>query len=322
VNHAMKMGRTFSLAFLALVLTGPAVSRGDTACRPGDPAPGQSAGTGAVKGYVRDVATGTPVGAVRITLVYVKNETVKFDLQTDKKGYFYIGGLAPGYYTFFLEKTGFLPISQAVRVPLGEIAQSDFVLQTLATAQTSGSPAAGVKAIAAFKNGKWDEAVQAFSEALASDATNPTLFFYRGASEENRGRMDEALADYQKAIVLKPDFVLAYARSAKIHARQKSYEKALSCYQKALELGDPDITTLYNSAIILMNLGKNLEATDALDSLLKRDPDYADAYYYLGILSIGRGETEKAKNLLQKFLQLDPANPNASVAKQILASLG
>jgi tetratricopeptide (TPR) repeat protein len=58
------------------------------------------------------------------------------------------------------------------------------------------------------------------------------------------------------------------------------------------------------------------------ENLLVFDEDYADAYYYLGIITIGQGDAEKAKELLQKFLDLDPENPNAPVAQKILESLG
>jgi tetratricopeptide (TPR) repeat protein len=282
----------------------------------------QSGTTGAIKGYVKDAQTSAPLDMVKITLVYTKNETVKFEIQTDKKGYYYIGGLTPGYYKFTFEKEGLLPASQTWQVKLAETVQADLELQTLETSRLADSPKAAQKAMALFKEAKWEEAVKEFSEGISGDPTNPLLYFYRGLSQENRDQVEEALADYQKAIELKPGFVLPYSRSAKIYARQKNHEKASELYQKAVELGDNDITTLYNHAVVLMNLGKNAEAKVALESLLERDREYADAYYHLGILSIGQGETQKAKESLQKFLQLDPENPNAPLARKILESLG
>jgi tetratricopeptide (TPR) repeat protein len=78
----------------------------------------------------------------------------------------------------------------------------------------------------------------------------------------------------------------------------QNHEKGNEFCQKAVELGDQDITTLYNYAVVLMNLGKSAEAKVTLENLLKLDPDYADAYYHLAILAIGQGETEKAKEFL------------------------
>lgn len=297
-------------------------SEGGVHPQPGNPAPGQSGTTGAIKGYVKDAKTSAAIDKVSVTLVYMKNESIKYNLQTDKKGYYYMGGLTPGHYKSSFEKDGFLPASQTWRVPLADTVQADVDLQALETARAADTPETARIAMAFFKDAKWEEAVKIFSEGISGDPANPSLYFYRGLSQENRGQMEEALADYQKAIELKPDFVLPYSRSAKIYARQQNHEKANEFYQKAVELGDQDITTLYNHAVVLMNLGKNAEAKVALESLLERDRDYADAYYHLGILSIGLGEMEKAKEFLQRFLQLDPENPNALLAKQILESLG
>ena len=70
-----------------------------------------------------------------------------------------------------------------------------------------------------------------------------------------------------------------------------------------------------------MNLGKNLEAKVVFEQLLTLDPNYSDAFYQLGIIFIGLGETEKAKEFLQKFIEMDPENKRASLAKEILKSL-
>jgi len=297
-------------------------SEGGVHPQPGNPAPGQSGTTGAIKGYVKDAKTSAAIDKVSVTLVYMKNESLKYNLQTDKNGYYYMGGLTPGYYKSSFEKDGFLPVSQTWRVPLAGTVRADYELQTLETARTVASPAMAQKAMTLFKDSKWEEAARAFSEGISGDPANPLLYYYRGLSQENADRAEEALTDYQKALELKPDFALPYSRSAKIYARRQNQEKAAEFYQRATELGDQDLTTYYNYAVVLMNLGKNAEARIALEKLLERDSDYADAYYHLGILSIGLGETEKAKGFLRKFLTLDPENPNAPLAGQILESLG
>jgi len=318
----MKTTSALVLVVSVMFFCSALLSGSETHTEPGDFGSVQSGVTGAIKGYVKDGGTGAPIDKVKITLIYTKNETVKFEILTDKKGYYYIGGLTPGYYKFSFEKDGFLPASQTWRVRLADTVQADFDLQTLETARAVDSPKTAQKAMAFFKEAKWEEAVKEFSGGISVDPANPLLYFYRGVSQENLGRIEETLADYQKAMELKPDFVLPYSRSAKIYARRQNYEKAVELYQKAVELGDQDITTRYNYSVVLMNLGQNAEAKVALENLLELDPDYADAYYHLGILSIGQGETEKAKEFLQKFLQIDPENPNAALAKQILESLG
>ncbi len=280
----------------------------------------QSGTTGAAKGFVKEAKTGEAIAKAKIILVDSKNESLKYELQTDKKGYYYKGGLRPGYYNFNIEKENFLPTAKTVRLRLGDTVQTDFELQILES-QIPEAMKKADKAMKLFREEKWGDAVKEFSEGIADDQTNPMLFYYRGIAQENNGNTEEAMSDYQKTIELKPEYTMPYSRAAKLLARQKNFEKASEFYQKSVELGDQDITTLYNYGVVLINLGKSLEAKVVLENLLLLDEAYADAYYHLGIISIGQGDSERAKELLQKFLELDPENTNAPIALKIIESL-
>ena len=282
----------------------------------------QSGIAAAVKGYVKDARTGQVIPKAKIVIVYSKSENVRYTLETDKKGYYYKSGLTPGYYRFTVEKEGFLPTEKTLRARLADTVQHDFELQVLEVDTVAEAVKSAKKAMKFFNEAKWDEAVAEFSEGISENPENPTLYFYRGLSQENNGKVEEALADYQKAVELKPEFTLPYSRSGKIYARQQNHEKARELYQKAVELGNQDITTLYNYGVVLINLGQSPEAKTIFEKLLAVDEGYPDAYYHLGIITIGQGDAEKAKELLQKFLELDPENPNAPVAIKILESLG
>jgi len=73
--------------------------------------------------------------------------------------------------------------------------------------------------------------------------------------------------------------------------------------------------------VVLMNLGKSEAARPVFENLLSLDENYSDAYYHLGIIYIGLGDVTKAKEFLQKFVDMDPENSNAPIAKKILESL-
>jgi Tfp pilus assembly protein PilF len=282
----------------------------------------QSGVAAAVKGYVRDANTGEVIPKAKILIVYSKSENVRYSLDTDKEGYYYKSGLTPGYYRFRIEKEGYLPSEQTVRARLADTVQQDFELSVVEVNPVAEAAKSAQRGMKFFNEAQWDEAVAEFSEGIAEDPENPTLYFYRGLSHENNGNAEQALADYEKAMELKPEFILPYSRSGKIYARQQNHEKARDLYQRAVELGDKDITTLFNYGVVLINLGQGSEAKTIFEKLLQVDENYPDAYYHLGIITIGQGDAEKAKELLKRFLELDPENPNAPVAQKILESLG
>jgi tetratricopeptide (TPR) repeat protein len=280
----------------------------------------QSGTTGAVKGHVKNAATGQMIAGAKIYMENAKFSNIRYELKTDDEGYFYKGGLQPSQYKFTVEKEGFMPSSRTVRVRLADTVEADFELQT-SDSLVPESTKAAKRALELFREEKWEEAIVEFSEVIAEDQTNALLYFYRGMSQEQKGNTTEALLDFQKAIELKPDFLLPYSRTGKIYARQQDYEKAHEFYQKSVELGDEDTTTLYNYAVVLINLGNSAEAGTVLEKLLGLDDAYADAYYHLGIVTIGAGDSVRAKELFKKFIELDPENPNVPIAKQILETL-
>ena len=160
----------------------------------------QSGVAAAVKGYVKDARTGEVIPKAKIVLVYSKSDSVRYQLETDKKGYYYKSGLTPGYYRFTIEKEGFLPTEMTVRARLADTVQHDFELQILEVNPVAEAAKAGQKGMKLFNEAKWDEAVEEFSEGISEYPANPTLYFFRGLSQENNGQVEEALIDYQKAI--------------------------------------------------------------------------------------------------------------------------
>ncbi|MCJ7727920.1 MAG: tetratricopeptide repeat protein [Actinobacteria bacterium] len=276
--------------------------------------------TGSAEGYVKDSQTGEPIDKAKISIVYTESTNIKFELHSDKKGHFYRGGLIPGIYKITVDKEGYVPMQRTIRVPLGDTAKVDFKLEIFESRAPKSSKLSS-QASALLNDGKYEQAIGKFTEAISEAPSNPIFYFYRGASFDKIGDTDKALEDYQKSVELKPDFALPIASIGKIYAKKKDFDNAIEFYKKAVELGDQDVITYYNYGVCLMNLGKNTQAKDIFEKLISLDENYSNAYYQLGIIYIGLGDSAKAKELLQKFIDMDPENQNALLAKEILKSL-
>lgn len=276
--------------------------------------------TGAIEGYVTNAQTGDVISQAKITIVSAKSEAMRYELYSDKKGHFYKGGLVPGFYNITVEKEGYLPVSDSVRVSLGDTPVMAIKLESVESLvpQSVKTLDQGMKLIDA---GKYDEAIEKFTNAISADQSNPVYYYYRGVSLEKSGNIDKALEDYQESIELKPNFILSISRTGNLYAKKKDFEKAIEFYKKAIEAGEQDITTYYNYGVCLLNLGNGEEARNVFEKLLSMDANYSDAYYRLGIIYIGLGDPAKAKECLQKFIEMDPENTNAEIAREILKSL-
>eukprot|EP01098_Paradermamoeba_levis_P002936 TRINITY_DN1389_c0_g1_i1.p1 TRINITY_DN1389_c0_g1~~TRINITY_DN1389_c0_g1_i1.p1 ORF type:complete len:570 (-),score=236.00 TRINITY_DN1389_c0_g1_i1:116-1825(-) len=88
----------------------------------------------------------------------------------------------------------------------------------------------------ALQQGKHQEAVQHYTEAINLSATNHVLYSNRSAAYCTLGKYAEALEDANKTVELKPDWGKGYSRKGAAHHGLQEWAEARTAYSKALEL--------------------------------------------------------------------------------------
>ena len=134
-----------------------------------------------------------------------------------------------------------------------------------------------------------------------------------------------------------PDVSEALARAEEVLELQPDNSEALRiAYDSALGLDDPETaaraldglaesdpqwaaTGLYQIAVELYNNGQTNEAVQALERVLQVEPDHARAHYLLGVALFNTGQTGPASDHLRRFIELAPDDPDAVIAKDLLA---
>jgi tetratricopeptide (TPR) repeat protein len=275
---------------------------------------------GAIKGHVLDKEAGQPVAEAKVIIVSAKAQSIRYEIVTDKKGFFYKSGLQPGVYQVSCEKSGFAPAVTSLRLSIAEERDITFSLEIIK--QTTPAAVGLMTEVERLLNeGKFQEVIDKITAAGAGESLNHVLYYYRGAALEKVGDEQQALTDYEKALELNPDFSLVLTNIGRLYAKMGNYQKAIEFYKRALETGSTDVLTLYNYGVCLINVSDNTGAKTVFEKLLGIDPTYPDAHYQLGIICLGLGDIAKAKEYLNKFIELDPENSNVQLAKDILKSL-
>jgi stress-induced-phosphoprotein 1 len=91
------------------------------------------------------------------------------------------------------------------------------------------------KGNAAFSAGKFEEAIQHFSDAIAVDPNNHVLYSNRSACSSSLMRYQEALDDAEKVVSIKPDWAKGYSRKgAALHGLRR-FDDAVAAFEKGLE---------------------------------------------------------------------------------------
>jgi adenylate cyclase len=131
----------------------------------------------------------------------------------------------------------------------------------------------------------------------------------------------EAQHFYEQAIALDSNFAEAWAHLAQIHTLNGQFgwvddivaadKRALELVEKSIEL-DPNIpaTRFAYSRILARNsIGQHIRAIAEAKKTIEMDPNYADAYAYLGQLFTVTGRAEKSIEPITTAMRINPNFP-------------
>lgn len=204
----------------------------------------------------------------------------------------------------------------------------------------------------AQKDSSGSEAAALRAVELSKD--NPEAVLLLGQVQASSGNVDNAAAQYEKAIQANPREIRPYLLLGSLEQRRGNWTKAERMYERALQINENPVAA-NNLAYLLLEHGGNPElalswaqvararlpnspaaadtlawayyhkgvyrsAIDLLEGAVRQNPDSALYHYHLGMSYKMAGDSRHAKEHLQRALALDPKLPNADTAKKALSS--
>jgi tetratricopeptide (TPR) repeat protein len=159
--------------------------------------------------------------------------------------------------------------------------------------------------------GKLAEAVAAFQEAIRLKPDYANAHHNLGLTRYYQGKLAEAVAAYQEAIRLKPDFPMAHNNLGNALYYQRKLAEAVAAYQEAIRLKPDFPMAHFNLGNTLRVQGKSAEAVAAFQEAIRLKADYANAYNNLGLALFDRGTLAEAAAAFQEAIRLKPDLPEA-----------
>jgi tetratricopeptide (TPR) repeat protein len=156
--------------------------------------------------------------------------------------------LARGADTKVIDWRGQDAIYYAKRRSTPRLAQAmiDLILEARKAQSTPSAAAAELlhkeRGNAAFKQGRFAEALQEYTKAIEINQLNPILWGNRAAAHLVLGNNKETIEDCHRATKLDPNYVKAYYREARALFELGSLIGAKNMLQKALNLSPDDPT--------------------------------------------------------------------------------
>jgi len=129
-----------------------------------------------------------------------------------------------------------------------------------------------------------------------------------GSALQERGRLDEAIDRYHRAIALAPEFPPAYNNLGTTLRAKGEIANAVATYRQALRVRPDYPEAQYNLANALMDEGKPAEAIEHFRIALATIPASVDVHNNLGIALMDQGRADEAIAEFRAALELDPGS--------------
>ena len=295
----------------------------------------ENLGRGRVTGIVVD-EKGNPVEGALIVAESLQGKA-KLEGSSDKKGHFAIAGFGTGGWRITASKDGY--VKSFVEMGVSQLKANPPLSLTLkkvtglaAFFQDKASTDLFDKGNQLIEEGKYDEAIKVFEEFLAKYPEIYQTYLNIGSCYLKKGDLEKAALEFQlvldKTLQMHGSYnrdvatsIRALSGLGEIALRKGDFESAQKYFTQALEVSPQDEVAAHNVGEIFFSNQKVDDAIKYFELAIQIKKDWSKPYYRLGIVYLNKGDFAKSLECLNKFIQMDPENPDVPQAKNMIEAI-
>jgi tetratricopeptide (TPR) repeat protein len=171
---------------------------------------------------------------------------------------------------------------------------------------------------ALYQAKRWADSEVEFAKIVGDSRRGPTALYYMGHAQIAQNKIEPAIATFRKLSgkKLEPQKLAeVYREIGYLHEELRQYDKAIDPFRQSLK-HDPDQPYLiFALGTLLAHKGDAAGAREQFEKALSKAPSdsfKANCYAAFGRLEREAGRREKARELIEKALKLDPQNAAAA----------
>lgn len=165
-----------------------------------------------------------------------------------------------------------------------------------------------------------DAAVAAYQKALELRPDYNAAQNNLGLALVDAGRLDEAEATYRALLARAPDSVAGFINLGKLMSARKRYPEAVEAYQKALAVRPGYGRALLDLGVAFARMEKLDDAIATYQKLLEANPRSVSGFYNLGLALEDKGDKVGAARAWDSALELDPEHAPSLKRRGLLDS--
>ncbi len=128
----------------------------------------------------------------------------------------------------------------------------------------------------------------------------------RGVAWHRKGDLDRAIADYNEALRLNPQFANAFNNRANDWNNKGDLDHAIADYNEAIRLNPHYTDAFFGRSLVWVNNGNLDRAIDDLSEVIRLDPQFAIAFNNRGRAWNNKGDYDRAIADYNEAIRLNP----------------
>lgn len=167
------------------------------------------------------------------------------------------------------------------------------------------------RAVDHYSKGRINESVSDYKRAIMANQSDPQAKFNLAVIYQDGGKLDEAERLYNEILQKYPDYAPALSNLGSIQEKRGMKSAAEQSYRRAMEVDKDDSWTASQFGYFMLRTGREDEAAALFEESIKRDFRCSNAWYGLGLIAEGKGDARTALKNYDRAIMYNPSDLHA-----------
>jgi len=162
------------------------------------------------------------------------------------------------------------------------------------------------RGVAYCKVRNYMQAIADFDRAIEIDPEYSAAYYNRSLAYSKLGNYKQAIADCDRAVGINPKYAAAYYNRGLAYGKLGDHRQAISDFDRAIGINPEYADAYHNRGLADGKLGEHRQAIADFDRAIEINPGYAEAYYGRGLAYGKLGEYRQAISNFDRAIEINP----------------
>jgi len=154
--------------------------------------------------------------------------------------------------------------------------------------------------------GQLENAVENYEKAIITNPSYYKAHYNLGGALQELGKLNESVESFERALSIKPDYAEAHNNIGNVFKVLGQFDNAIKSFRSAIEIKPDYLESHFNLGSIFQDLNNMEAAITSYEEVLIIKPDFAVLHNNLGVILQGIGELDSALEHFEDAVKIMP----------------